>query len=46
MLGEGEVVFLQLCEERSWLFVFNDFRRGGGGLSSVILGEGVVVCLQ
>ena len=31
---------------RGWWFVFSDVRRGGGRLSSVILGEGVVVCLQ
>ena len=29
-----------------WLFVFSDVRRGGGCLSSVMLGEGVVVGLQ
>ena len=29
-----------------WLFVFSDVKRGGGGLSSVMLGEGVVVYLQ
>jgi hypothetical protein len=40
------VVCLQGCEERRWLFVFSDVRRGDGGLSSVILGEGVVACLQ
>ena len=31
---------------RGWLFVFRDVRREGGCLSSVMLGEGVVVCGQ
>jgi hypothetical protein len=46
MLGEGVVVCLQWCEERRWLFVFSDVRRGGDCLSSVMWGEGVVVGLQ
>jgi hypothetical protein len=31
---------------RGWWFVFSDVRRGGGWLSSVMFGEGMVVCLQ
>ena len=31
---------------REWLFVYSDVRRGGASLSSVMLGEGVVDCLQ